>query len=75
MRRKKRSHFPIFLFLCLLCLLLLGIRQRITAEDASFSLPGILKQFSSAKDKEIASSKGSLTSETSGAIPERPVSE
>ncbi len=69
MRRKKRSHFPIFLFLCLLCLLLLGIRQRITAEDPSFSLPGILKQFSSAKDKEIASSKGPLTSEISADIP------
>lgn len=75
MRRKKRSHFSFFLFLCLLCLLLLGIRQRITAEDASFSLPGILKQFFSAKDKEIASSEDSLNSQISADVPAGSVSE
>ena len=74
MRRRKRSHFPMILLLCLLCLLLLGIRQGLFSADSSFSLSAILQPNSSEDTQpstvteDSALTSDSLLSETASSL-------
>lgn len=55
MRRRKRAHFPYILLLCLVFMVLIGIRQRLAAGDIPFSLSGIIEKYTSGSAEAVSS--------------------